>query len=107
MPALRDATDRSRPQLKVRRISLDTGRENVVVISRGSIQESEVAALNRRNMARGRAEVIPIYTQPDAVASLQLFSPVEYEAWVDVVPGVRARYWNAGHLLGSASMKLS
>ena len=29
-------TDRSRPQLKVRRVNLDTGRENVVVISRHS-----------------------------------------------------------------------
>src|ERR1039458_520921 len=29
----------------------------------GSIQESEVAALNRRNAARGRPEVSPIYTQ--------------------------------------------
>ena len=29
-------TDNSRPQLKVRRVSLDTGRENVVVISRHS-----------------------------------------------------------------------
>src|SRR6185312_15165172 len=29
-------TDKSRPQLKVRRISLDTGRENVAVISRHS-----------------------------------------------------------------------
>ena len=28
--------DRSRPPLKVRRVSLDTGRENVVVISRHS-----------------------------------------------------------------------
>ncbi len=30
------STDKSRPQLKVRRISLDTGRENVIVISRHS-----------------------------------------------------------------------
>src|SRR6266567_3984766 len=29
-------TDKSRPQLKVHRISLDTGRENVIVISRHS-----------------------------------------------------------------------
>jgi thymidine phosphorylase len=28
--------DRSRPRLKVRRVSLDTGRENVVVLSRHS-----------------------------------------------------------------------
>jgi len=72
----------------------------------GSIQESEVAALNRRNASRGRAEVAPIYTQADAVASLQSFFPVDYEKWVDVIPGVRARYWNAGHLLGSASIEI-
>jgi len=72
----------------------------------GSIQESEVAALNRRNAARGRGEVSPIYTQADAIAALQSFSPVDYEKWVDVIPGVRARYWNAGHLLGSASIEI-
>jgi metallo-beta-lactamase family protein len=72
----------------------------------GSIQESEVAALNRRNTARGRSEVTPIYTQADAVASLDAFRPVEYETWIEVMPGVRARYWNAGHLLGSASIEL-
>jgi metallo-beta-lactamase family protein len=72
----------------------------------GSIQESEVASLNRRNAARGRTEVTPIYTKVDAVASLQSFRPVEYETWTEVIPGVRARYWNAGHLLGSASIEL-
>jgi metallo-beta-lactamase family protein len=72
----------------------------------GSIQESEVAALNRRNAARGRDEVTPIYTQADAVAALQSFTPVDYESWIDVIPGVRARYWNAGHLLGSASIEI-
>ncbi|HEY6860312.1 MAG TPA: MBL fold metallo-hydrolase [Pseudolabrys sp.] len=72
----------------------------------GSIQESEVATLNRRNTARGRAEVTPIYTQTDAVASLESFRPVDYEKWFEAMPGVRARYWNAGHLLGSASIEL-
>ena len=72
----------------------------------GSIQESEVATLNRRNAARGRAEVTPIYTQADAIAALQSFTPVDYENWIDVIPGVRARYWNAGHLLGSASIEI-
>jgi metallo-beta-lactamase family protein len=72
----------------------------------GSIQESEVANLNRRNTARGRKEVTPIYTQADAVAALSAFRPVEYCHWIDAAPGVRARYWNAGHLLGSASVEL-
>lgn len=72
----------------------------------GSIQEAEVLALNRRNSARGRPEVSPIYTQADAVASLRSFQPVDYETWVSVMRGVRARYWNAGHLLGSASIEI-
>jgi len=72
----------------------------------GSIQESEVAALNRRNAARGRDEVTPIYTQRDAIACLDAFRPVAYEQWVPVLPGLRARYWNAGHLLGSASIEI-
>jgi len=72
----------------------------------GSIQESEVASLNRRNAARGRDEVTPIYTQADAVATLSAFRAVAYEEWADVMPGVRARYWNAGHLLGSASIEI-
>ena len=72
----------------------------------GNIQESEVAALNRRNAARGRSEVAPIYTQQDAIVCQQSFRPVDYESWVEAIPGVRARYRNAGHLLGSASIEL-
>jgi metallo-beta-lactamase family protein len=72
----------------------------------GSIQESEVAALNRRNAARGRREVTPIYTQADAIAALNAFQSIDYESWCAPMPGVRARYWNAGHLLGSASIEI-
>ncbi len=72
----------------------------------GGIQESEVRTLNRRNAARRRAEVAPIYTQADAVVSLDAFRRVDYEVWFEVMRGVRARYWNAGHLLGSASIEL-
>jgi metallo-beta-lactamase family protein len=72
----------------------------------GNIQESEVITLNRRNAARGRAEVSPIYTQADAIASQQAFRPIQYETWVEVIRGVRARFWNAGHLLGSSSIEI-
>ncbi len=72
----------------------------------GYIQESEVTQLNRRNAARGRPEVTPIYGQRDAIASLDAFRAVEYEHWFEAMPGVRARYWNAGHLLGSASIEI-
>ena len=72
----------------------------------GSIQELEVIALNRRNAARGRPPVTPIYSQRDAIAALDAFRAVDYERWFEPMPGVRARYWNAGHLLGSASIEI-
>jgi metallo-beta-lactamase family protein len=72
----------------------------------GSIQESEVLSLNERNRARGHSEVTPIYTQADAIWTQNAFRPVDYETWFSPMRGVRARYWNAGHLLGSASIEL-
>jgi metallo-beta-lactamase family protein len=72
----------------------------------GHIQESEVEFLNRRNRQRGRPTVEPIYTVVDAEDCLKQLSRVAYAAWVDVADGVRARWWNAGHLLGSASIEI-
>ena len=33
-------------------------------------------------------------------------SPLRMKTWFEPKPGVRARFWNAGHLLGSASIEL-
>ena len=51
---------------------------SVMLPDAGNIQEFEVATLNRRNAARGRSDVTPIYTEADAVASLRSFRPVDY-----------------------------
>lgn len=72
----------------------------------GYIQEREVEHLNRRKQQRGKPPVEPIYTRADAEASLSRFRAVDYERWIDPAPGVRARYWNAGHILGAASIEL-
>jgi metallo-beta-lactamase family protein len=72
----------------------------------GHIQESEVERLNRRNRQRGRAPVEPIYTRQDAEDCLEQIKGVAYETWLEPGPGVRARFWNAGHILGSASIEI-
>lgn len=78
----------------------------VMLPDSGHIQEVEVEQLNRRNARRGREPVTPIYTAADAAATLELFRGVRYEAWFEPAPGIRARFWNAGHLLGSASIEM-
>ena len=72
----------------------------------GHIQEMDVENLNRRYARRGKAQVAPIYTQEDAEACQDNFRTVEYSTWIEVGEGVRARYWNAGHILGSASIEI-
>lgn len=72
----------------------------------GGIQEMEVKQLNQRRMKRGEAEVEPIYSFDDAMASLSQFEGHDYETWIEPTPGFRARFWNAGHLLGSASIEV-
>mgnify|MGYP005844499339 CR=1 FL=1 len=71
-----------------------------------NIQETEAARLNERNRKRGRPPVLPIYTQADAEAALRLGRAHAYGVWIEVATGVRARFWNAGHILGSASIEL-
>lgn len=78
----------------------------VMLPDSGHIQEIEVERLNRRNGRRGRPLVEPIYTAEDAGAALARFRAVPYETWREIAPGVRIRFWNAGHLLGSASVEM-
>jgi metallo-beta-lactamase family protein len=78
----------------------------VMLPDAGDIQESEVRQLNRRNQRRGRREVQPIYTARDAARSLDLFRKVKLGEVLEVVPGVTATYWEAGHILGAASIEL-
>ena len=72
----------------------------------GHIQETDVINLNRRNVIRGLPEVEPIYTLLDATAALKQFKSIDYQTWFSPAPGIRIRYWNAGHLLGSASIEV-
>jgi metallo-beta-lactamase family protein len=78
----------------------------IMLADSASIQESEVRHLNRRNQRRGRAEVKPIYTVRDAARCLEQFSKVKLGEPVAVAPGVTAVYWEAGHILGSASIEV-
>lgn len=79
---------------------------SVMLPDAGGIQEHEVMFLNRRNERRGRTPVEPIYTRRDAERCMRTFQTVPYGEWCDAAPGIRARWWNAGHILGSASVEV-
>jgi len=72
----------------------------------GRIQESEAARRNRRKDRVDQPQITPIYTEQDAMAAWRLTRPVGLEAWFEPIDGFRARFWNAGHILGAASVEL-
>jgi len=78
----------------------------VMLPDAGAIQEMEVEQLNRRRRRRGEDALTPIFTRRDADDTMSLFQSAAMKTWLDVAPGVKARWWNAGHILGAASIEV-
>lgn len=70
------------------------------------IQSIEVRALNRRRARRSIHPVRAIYDDGDVAETLSRFTRHDYCDWFSPLPGLRARLWNAGHMLGSASVEI-
>ena len=78
----------------------------VMLADSADIQQGDVDHLNRRNQRRGIAPVEPIYGPEHVAPTLALFETVKFGEWLDPAPGLRVRYWPAGHLLGAASIEI-
>ena len=77
-----------------------------MLLDSANIQESNAERANRRRQRRGQDKIEPIYEEQDARKTLKMLKPVEYGEWFEPVKGVHVRYWNAGHMLGSASIEV-
>ena len=70
------------------------------------IQMFEAEWRNRKGRRQGKPEFIPAYTMEDALGVLQNFVPCPYEKTITPAEGIRVRFVDAGHLLGSASIEV-
>ena len=68
------------------------------------IQEFEAEWRNRKAQRAGEPPYRPLYTMRDAEAALKQFCGCDYNAPVEIFPGVTVCFSDAGHLLGSASV---
>ncbi|HLC76245.1 MAG TPA: MBL fold metallo-hydrolase [Candidatus Peribacterales bacterium] len=48
----------------------------------------------------------PLYTQEDAANCAELFVGKNYSEWFEVLPGIKAKFLDAGHVLGAAMVVL-
>ncbi len=81
----------------------------IILMDSARIQEEDAEFKVRRHRREGRRGAhpeVPLYTTDDASAVFPLFSHVEYGEEVEVGEGVEAVFRDAGHVLGSAMIKV-
>lgn len=74
----------------------------VMLADSARIQENDYAFLVRQH----REGLPPLYELKDSARVEELMRREAYDEWFDVLPGIRAKYVDAGHILGSASVVL-
>jgi metallo-beta-lactamase family protein len=70
------------------------------------LQEKDAETDSRKRARKGLPPVPPLYTQLDAERAMQRFRPLAYDEVAEILPGVRLRLRDAGHILGSAIVEL-
>ena len=70
------------------------------------IQMQDSERVNRKRQRAGEPAHEPLYSPAHVEQIMELFQPVPYDEPVEVAPGIRACYAEAGHMLGSTSIKL-
>ncbi|HIJ67527.1 MAG TPA: MBL fold metallo-hydrolase [Planctomycetes bacterium] len=81
----------------------------IVMADSAHIQEEDAEFKRKRHKRKGHVPprpVKPLYSVEDAQACSELFSPVKYRQVVQVGDSVEARFYDAGHILGSAMIKV-
>lgn len=80
----------------------------VVMLDAAHLQEEEANLQARKAARHGSAEVPqPLYTTLDALNTLDCFGrTAAYDKPMELAPGLRATFLDAGHILGSASIYL-
>ncbi len=79
---------------------------DVMLQDSGHIQEADAKFVNKRHAERHQPPIEPLYTEADALRVADHFRGVDYDAPFEPVPGVVARFVEAGHILGSAGIFL-
>lgn len=71
------------------------------------IQEFEAEWKNRKNKRAGKEKFEPAYTIEDVEGVLKHFNKVSYNEELMLCEGISVSYTDVGHLLGSASIKIT
>jgi metallo-beta-lactamase family protein len=80
---------------------------DILLKDAADIEMSVVRRDNRYREEQGRALVAPLFNRDDVDDALRQTRGHGYQQWFDVVPGVQARFHDAGHIMGSAVVEVA
>lgn len=78
----------------------------IMLADSAHIQEQDAEEQTRKNLRAGKPPAEPLYSVKDAALACERFKSIPYGTVVEVCPGVKARFTNVGHLMGSAAIEV-
>lgn len=79
---------------------------NIMLQDSAHIQEFEAEWRNRKGKRSGQEAFIPAYTMEDALGAIRCLVGCDYNEEIRLSEGIRVRFVDAGHLLGSAIIEI-
>ena len=79
---------------------------SIMLPDSGHIQEQEIEWRNRKRMREGKEALPPLYTAQDAIDTMEIFKPVNYDEIIEIDPNIYVCFNDAGHMLGSAIIEI-
>lgn len=84
--------------------TMDLSRILMMDSAKIQMQDAEYA---NRHLRHGEEMEEPLYTEEDVTKTVGQMKIVEYEEDFEIEPGIRLKFTDAGHILGSAAVHLS
>lgn len=79
----------------------------LMLMDSAHIQEKDAEFVSKKHAKKKLPPVEPLYELDDVQPTLDRLTEFNYHAPFQVVPGMTAEYFDAGHILGSASIRLT
>lgn len=79
----------------------------IMLLDAANIHEKDTEWENRWRARKGKPPVKPLYISADAERALTQRRPVPYEQSTEILKGVHVRFYDAGHIIGSAIVELT
>jgi metallo-beta-lactamase family protein len=72
----------------------------------GYLNEKNAEWENKKRQRKGLKPITPLYTMEDAQIAQHQIKGVPYDNWKKILPGVKVRFHDAGHILGASIVEL-